>query len=344
MNEFEQAGRQTADAPPAIECVGVKKYFPIGGRGKRAHRIHAVDGVSFSVREGEFFGIVGESGSGKSTIGRCVIRLIETTEGAIYRDGVPIDALGRRGKAGAGVRGIQMIFQNPYASFNPRKSIGAVFVELGKMHGMRREEALARTDELLETVGLPAGPAMRGRYPAGLSGGQLQRLAIARALLPSPSVLIADEPVSMLDVSVQAQILNLFMDLRERLRLTVIFISHDLAVVGNLCDTAAVVYLGVIVETAPVDRLFARILHPYSKALFAAAPKAHPRDVSGRLFVRGDIANALDIGEGCRFANRCRHRIKAVCDGKTPPLTEVEPGHFVACHFPLGIGSEQFVI
>jgi oligopeptide/dipeptide ABC transporter ATP-binding protein len=335
--------QQKTETPPAIACVGVKKYFPVG-RGRRAQRIRAVDGVSFSVQRGEILGIVGESGSGKSTIGKCVMCLHETTEGEIYHDGVRINAPGRRASARTDGRRMQMVFQNPYASFNPRKSIGGAFVELGGVNGMDRETARARADELLETVGLSADAALWRRYPAGLSGGQLQRLAIARALLPGPSVLIADEPVSALDVSVQAQILNLFIDLRARLGLTIVFISHDLTVVGNLCDTVVVVYLGVIVEMAPVETLFAKILHPYSKALFAAEPKDHPRDVSARLFVRGDVANALDVGAGCRFADRCRHCIKGLCDRRAPPLTEAEPGHFVACHFPLGVGSEQFVI
>jgi peptide/nickel transport system ATP-binding protein/oligopeptide transport system ATP-binding protein len=344
MNPNEKIERWATNAHPAIECVGIKKHFPIGGRNDRAHTLRAVDGVSFSVRKGEIFGIVGESGSGKSTIGRCIVRLQETTEGRIFLDGVPVNAPGCRAVAPADRRRIQMVFQNPYASFNPRKSIGGAFVELGKVNGMSREAALARTDELLETVGLPPGETMRRRYPADLSGGQLQRLAIARALLSEPSVLIADEPVSALDVSVQAQILKLFVELRERLGLTVIFISHDLIVVGNLCDTVAVVYLGLIVEMAPVEKLFAKILHPYSKALFSAGPKEHPRDVSGWPFVRGDVASAFDIGSGCGFAGRCRHCIKSVCDAKAPPLTEVEPGHFAACHFPLGVGDEQFEI
>jgi peptide/nickel transport system ATP-binding protein/oligopeptide transport system ATP-binding protein len=340
-----QADPAETDAEEAaVRLVDVKKYFPIGGSGRRAHFVHAADGVSFSVRKGEIFGIVGESGSGKSTIGKCVIRLHETTAGEIYHNGVLINKPGYKHGRSVDRTGIQMVFQNPYTSFNPRKSIGGAFTELGKVNGMTGAEATAQTDRLLGMVGLPEGPEMRARYPRSLSGGQLQRLAIARALMPSPSVLIADEPVSALDVSVQAQILNLFMDLRDKLRLTILFISHDLTVVGNICDTVAVVYLGAIAEMAPARDLFSNILHPYSKALFSAKPKEHPKDIPGRLFVQGDVASAVDVGAGCRFAKRCRNCNKGICDERTPLLREVEPKHFVACHFPRVVGDEQFQI
>jgi peptide/nickel transport system ATP-binding protein/oligopeptide transport system ATP-binding protein len=319
----------TADGAFALRCVDLKKHFPLkmGQRGVGA-AIRAVDGVGFSVRKGEIFGIVGESGSGKSTIGKCLIGLHAPTSGEVYVDGASI----------------QMVFQNPYASFDPRQQIERAFIELGRANAMTRADAAARMEQLLEAVGLPTPAALRGRYPRDFSGGQLQRLAIARALMPSPSVLIADEPVSALDVSVQAQILNLFCDLRARFALSVLFISHDLTVVGNLCDTVAVVYLGAIVETASAKALFAHRHHPYTEALFSARPKAHPKDLPGRLFVRGDVAGGAPEGDGCRFAERCRHCIKGVCDVRAPLLAEVGRGHFVACHFPRGAGDEPFDI
>jgi peptide/nickel transport system ATP-binding protein/oligopeptide transport system ATP-binding protein len=228
-----------------------------------------------------------------------------------------------------------MVFQNPFASFNPQKTAEQIFVELGRTHGMSRAEALGRASELLEMVNLLPQFEMLKRYPKTLSGGQLQRLAIARALMLNPSVLIADEPVSALDVSVQAQILNQFVELRDKLGLSILFISHDLTVVSNICDTVAVVYLGALMEIAPVRKLFGDVLHPYSEALISAKPKNHPKDRSERIILGGDVPNAIDIGPGCRFADRCRYRVDEICRKETPQLKEVKADRRVACHFPL---------
>lgn len=319
-----------------IRCSHIKKYFPVKDKkdGGKKHFLHAVDDVSFSVKRGEIFGVVGESGSGKSTIGRCIINLHQTTEGQIFYEDTQINEL--KGKELKPFRNkIQMVFQNPYASFNPKKSIEQFFVELGRVNGMSKAEALGRASELLEMVNLLPQFEILKRYPKEMSGGQLQRLAIARALMLQPEFLVADEPVSALDVSVQAQILNLFLELREKLGLTIMFISHDLTVVKNICDTVAVVYLGTIVEMAPAKELFNHIMHPYSEALISAKPKTHPNDVTNRIVLTGDIPNAIDVPEGCRFAKRCKYCKEGKCTGETPVLREIEEGHYVACHFPL---------
>ena len=318
-----------------VRCSHIKKYFPIKEKadGKK-HYLHAVDDVSFGVKKGEIFGVVGQSGSGKSTIGRCIISLHRTTEGKIYYEDTQINSL--KGKELKPFRSkIQMVFQNPYASFNPKKSISQFFIELGKFSGMTKEEALGRASELLEMVNLLPQFEILRRYPKEMSGGQLQRLAIARALMLEPEFLVADEPVSALDVSVQAQILNLFLQLRDQLGLTIMFISHDLTVVKNICDTVAVVYLGTIVEMAPAYLLFEKVLHPYSQALISAKPKTHPKELTNRIMLTGDIPDAIDVKEGCRFAGRCRYCREKKCTAETPVLREIEDGHFVACHYPL---------
>lgn len=319
-----------------VRCSHVKKYFPVKDKKdpKHKHYLHAVDDVSFSIKKGEIFGVVGESGSGKSTIGRCIINLHQTTDGEIYYEDTKINDL--KGKELKPFRNkIQMVFQNPYASFNPKKSIAQFFAELGKTNGMTKQQALGKASELLEMVNLLPQFEILRRYPKEMSGGQLQRLAIARALMMDPQFLIADEPVSALDVSVQAQILNLFMELRDKLGLTIMFVSHDLTVVKNICDTVAVVYLGTIVEMAPAEVLFNHIMHPYSEALISAKPKTHPKDETNRIMLTGDIPNAIDVQEGCRFAKRCRYCQEGKCTGETPVLREIEDGHYVACHFPL---------
>lgn len=329
MNE-----REGIDAP-LIRCEHIKKYFPVkGGKDGKKHYLHAVDDVSLEIFPKQIFGIVGESGSGKSTIGRCIINLEQTTSGEIYFWDQKINNLNDK-ELDAYRSKIQMVFQNPFASFNPKKSVKSFFLELGRTHGMKKADALGRASELLEMVNLLPQFEMLKRYPRDLSGGQLQRLAIARALMLNPEFLIADEPVSALDVSVQAQILNLFIELRDKLGLTIMFISHDLTVVRNICDMVAVVYLGVVVEMGPAEKLFSNISHPYSEALISAKTKTHPRDVSRRIMLEGDIPNAIDVGPGCRFADRCRYCDGKRCKSETPKLVEVEEGHFAACHYPL---------
>ena len=322
-----------------IKCMGVKKYFPISDKklpGKN-HFLHAVDDVSFTINEKEIFGLVGESGSGKSTIGRCILNLHQTTDGEIHYRGEKINNLPATELKNYRSK-MQMVFQNPFASFNPRKSVSKTFTELGMHSGMSKAAAFSKAEELLEMVSLLPQSEILGRYPKEMSGGQLQRLAIARALMPGPDFLVADEPVSALDVSVQAQILNLFVELRDKLGLTILFISHDLTVVENICDNVGVIYLGALVELGPAELVFKNILHPYSQALISAKPKEHPNDESHRILLQGDVPNAVDVKPGCRFSSRCPYAKEGVCDCETPELKEYEPGHYAACHFPLGAG------
>lgn len=319
-----------------IKCVGIKKYFPISNKSLKGknHYLHAVDDVSFEIKKKEIFGIVGESGSGKSTIGRCILNLHNTTDGEIFFYDNKINNISNK-ELKEYRNKMQMVFQNPFASFNPKKSIQSIFIELGHTIGLTKEEALGRASELLEMVSLLPQFEILRRYPKEMSGGQLQRLAIARALMLGPEFLIADEPVSALDVSVQANILNLFVELRDKLGLTILFVSHDLTVVENICDTVAVVYLGVIVEMGPANKLFKNVLHPYSEALISAKPKNHPNDETSRIILEGDVPNAVDVQEGCRFADRCRYCKDGKCRSETPKLQEIEEGHYVACHYPL---------
>lgn len=317
-----------------IQVEHLKKYYPVaqksGGK-KQKHVLKAVDDVSFHIRKGEIFGIVGESGSGKSTIGRCILNLENTTEGSIYYRGVKINNLHSR-LMKIYRKEMQMIFQNPLASFNPQKTIGNALKELCKVYEMTKTQSKERIAEVLEEVDLTA--EVLNRMPNQLSGGQLQRLAIARALLINPEFIVADEPVSALDVSVQAQILNLLLDLREKRGLTILFISHDLNVVQRVCDRVAVVYLGKIVELADKNDLFHDMFHPYSRALLDAKPKDHPLEEKERVLLEGDIPSAIDIGEGCRFAKRCKQYRKGACDNQTPVLRELDFGHYAACQFP----------
>lgn len=318
-----------------IEARNVKKYFPIGSApGKAEHWLHAVDDISISIRRGEIFGIVGESGSGKSTFGRCLLRLLDIDEGVITFKGQRIDDV--KGKKLAKLRReLQMVFQNPFSSFNPRQRLGSAIMEIADVHCKDRtkEEKKQQLLELLAMVNLPED--VLTRYPKELSGGQLQRFAILRALYLEPEFIIADEAVSALDVSVQAQILNLLMDMRKKLNLTMMFISHELTVVEHICDKVAVLYLGAIMEMAPTQELFGNILHPYTLALLSAKPKENPEEEKSGIMLEGNIPNAVDIPEGCRFYKRCWKAKTGVCDCKTPKYVEAAPGHFVACHFPL---------
>lgn len=314
-----------------LEVNHIKKYFPIS----RKHFLHAVDDVSFSVKKGEIFGIVGESGSGKSTIGRCVLKLLPIDEGEVIFDGISMNALERSQLLKYRKR-MQMVFQNPLASFNPKQYIGSAFRELGKFYKIPPREMDRKLIELLELINLPAD--VLARMPNQLSGGQLQRLAIARCLLLEPDMIVADEPVSALDVSVQAQILNLILDLRDQMDLTILFISHDLNVVERICDTVAVVYLGTIVEMASKEELFSNTAHPYTEALMRVKPVDHPSLRTEKEILKGDIPSAVDVKEGCRFAGRCAYCKKGLCDSVTPELIEIAPGHMLACHNPLKYG------
>jgi len=309
-----------------LDVVDLKKHFPhASGR-----PVRAVDGVSFSIRQGETLGLVGESGSGKSTVGRAVLRLLEPTEGSVRFQGREIAHL-RAGELLPLRRKMQMIFQDPYASLNPRMRIGSVLAEGLNTHKLVKGTAdrKARVAELLSMVGL--APEHAERYPHEFSGGQRQRIGVARALSVEPEFIVADEPLSALDVSVQAQVVNLLCDLRERLSLTMLFISHDLDVVEFLCDRVIVLYLGRVMEVADTETLFANPQHPYTQALLAASPEADPERPSTPIVLRGDIPSPIDPPSGCVFRTRCPH-VMPICSEQVPPLVDRGPGHRSACH------------
>jgi len=309
---------------PLIEVRNLKRYF-----GSEQRPVRAVDDVSFAIRAGETLGLVGESGSGKSTIGRTVLRLIERSAGEVLYKGEDLGALSAERMRRLRSK-LQIIFQDPYASLNPKMRIGAILGEALDTHGLAKGKA-ARTQriaELLELVGLRAEHA--SRFPHEFSGGQRQRIGIARALAVEPEFIVADEPLSALDVSIQSQVVNLLCDLRERLKLTMLFISHDLDVVEYLCDRVVVLYLGRVMEVARTDELFERPLHPYTQALLAASPKPDPTIKTVRVPLKGDIPSPIDPPSGCVFRTRCPHAIDA-CAQTVPPLDEVRPGRWSAC-------------
>lgn len=320
---------------PFISVRHVKKYFCLDNyklAKSKIRYVHAVDDVSFDIEKGEIFGIIGESGSGKSTVGRCVLRLIDVDSGDIFFDGQNITRLNKREQKKLRPR-MQMVFQNPLASFNPKKTIRFSLEESARVNKIDESVYKQRLSKLIKYVALSED--LLSRYPKDLSGGQLQRLAIARALMLNPDFILADEPVSALDVSVQAQILNLMLDLKNDYNQTILFISHDLNVVKHICDKVAVIYLGAVMEMGPVDEVYSNVMHPYTEALIAAKPKEHPLQQKEYILLDGDIPNAIDIKEGCRFANRCRYFKEGLCDNRTPKLKDMGNGHYVACHFPI---------
>ncbi len=320
-----------------LRATDVVKQFPLGRtlRGRR-QAVHAVDGVSLEVRAGETLGIVGESGCGKSTLGRCLTRLTDVTSGRIELAGRDITSLSRR-QLRPVRRDVQMVFQDPYASLNPRRRVGEIVAEplLVQRYG-DRSAMDRRVAELFEVVGL--SPAHRDRYPHEFSGGQRQRVGIARALAMSPKLIVADEPVSALDVSIQAQVLNLFADLQDSLGLTYVFIAHDLGVVKHVSNRIAVMYLGTLVEVTDADSLYEAPAHPYTQALLSAAPEIDDGTDDGprreRIVLTGDVPDPVDRPTGCAFSTRCPY-VQDVCVVERPPLAEVAPGRVVACHFPL---------
>ena len=314
-----------------LEVEGLKKYFPVrrGFLQRTRAQIRAVDGVSFALEPGETLCLVGESGSGKSTIGRLVLRLIEPTEGSVRLDGHDITRLSREEMRPWRKRA-QIVFQDPYASLNPRLTAGRIVAEpLENYPDASGPEHAERVAWLFERVGLRS--EMAGRYPFEFSGGQRQRLGLARALALNPSLIIADEPVSALDVSVQAQVLNLMMDLQEDLKLAYLFISHDLGVVEQIGHRVAVMYLGRIVEIADKEELFARPLHPYTRALLAAAPVPNPRAKKERIVLEGDIPSPMAPPSGCHFHTRCPFAFQR-CRTEEPMLRDAGNGRLVSCH------------
>jgi peptide/nickel transport system ATP-binding protein len=326
----------TAAEQPVLEVDGLVKHFTLGrGVGSGDRVVHAVDGVSFSIGPGEVLGLVGESGSGKTTAGYCINRLYEPTAGTIRLEGADITHLSRRDLR-PHRRRMHIVFQDPYSSLNPRMTCGQIVGEPIRLHRLAGRRTIdARVVELFDAVGLR--PELRYRYPHELSGGQRQRVGLARALSVSPSLLIADEPVSALDVSVQASVLNLLRDLQADLGFSCLFISHDLATVEFLCDRVAVMYLGKIVELAPRDDLFARPQHPYTQALLSAAvvPDPDTQRNRKRVVLDGDIPSPLAPPSGCRFRTRCplEQESAPLSTDEEPPLVDVTGGgHFVACH------------
>ena len=320
---------------PVLEVVDLVKHFPVGGRLSTGRGVvQAVDGVSFTLGRGEMLGLVGESGSGKSTVANCVLRLVEPTAGTIRLAGVDVTHLSRR-RMRPLRRQLHMVFQDPYSSLNPRMTVGDIVGEPLRLHGLAKRRKLdEQVEAILDAVGLRA--ELRFRYPHELSGGQRQRVGLARSLILRPNVLVADEPVSALDVSVQASILNLLRDLQQEMGFSCLFITHDLATVEFLCDRVAVMYLGQIVETAPRAELFRSPQHPYTQALLSAAlvPDPSVQRTRTRVLLDGDMPSPLAPPAGCRFHTRCPlHELSApASDEEVPALREFAPGHLVACH------------
>jgi oligopeptide transport system ATP-binding protein len=318
-----------------LTLEGIKKHFVMGGgflSGEPSF-LKAVDGVDLGIKRGETFGLVGESGCGKTTLGRCILRLEESTEGRVLFEGRDIMSYGRR-ELRTLRRDMQIVFQDPYSSLNPRKKVRRIIGEAYAVHKMlTREERRNRVEELANLVGIR--PEQIDRFPHEFSGGQRQRICVARALALNPKLIIADEPVSALDVSIQAQILNLLVELQNRFSLTYLFISHDLSVVRHICDRVAVMYLGRIVELTDSAKLFARPLHAYTQALLSAVPATNPHKKGTRIYLEGEVPSQINPPKGCAFHPRCMRRGE-ICTREVPALVEAEPGHFVACHEPQG--------
>ncbi len=318
---------------PLLKVKDLVKQFPIRGGlfNRTVDKVHAVDGVSFELAAGETLGVVGESGCGKSTTGRCILRLIEPTSGEVWFEGKNVTTAGKNDLR-ALARDMQIIFQDPYASLNPRMTVSAIIGEALTIHKLTKtqREYDERIVQLLETVGLSADH-MR-RYPHEFSGGQRQRIGIARALAVNPKLIICDEAVSALDVSIQAQVINLLEDLREQFKLTYVFIAHDLSVVEHISHRVAVMYLGRIVEIAPAKDLYISPKHPYTEALLSAVPIPDPSIKRKRVPLQGDVPSPIHPPSGCHFHTRCPIAQKGLCDVEKPQLKMSGQGHWVACH------------
>ncbi|MGD9614898.1 MAG: ABC transporter ATP-binding protein [Alphaproteobacteria bacterium] len=317
--------------PPVLEAIDLKKHFPVkkGILRKTVGQVYAVDGVTFSIGEGETLGMVGESGCGKSTVARTVLRLVEPTSGSIRLDGHDVTRLGKS-ELRPYRRQMQMIFQDPFSSLNPRMSAGDIVGEPLLVHGLangkEREQQVA---DIFDQVGLRR--AQMKAFPHEFSGGQRQRISIARALALNPKLIVADEPVSALDVSIQAQVINLMMDLQSEKRLSYLFIAHDLAVVEHISHRIAVMYLGKIVEYADKRTLFTNPQHPYTEALLSAVPVPNPKLKRAKRLLQGDVPSPINPPPGCTFHTRCPYA-EARCKVEVPKLTEISPGHGVSCH------------
>jgi oligopeptide transport system ATP-binding protein len=325
------------DAPktqtPLVQVRGLKMYFPVHSGLLRRHTgdVKAVDGVSFDIMPGETLGLVGESGCGKSTVGRALLRLYEITDGKVVINGTDIATLGAEDLRKARPQ-MQMVFQDPQASLNPRMTLADLIGEpLDEHTDWDRDRKLARIYELMDAVGL--NRRFANRFPHEFSGGQRQRIGIARALALNPRFIVCDEPIAALDVSIQAQVVNLLEDLQERFGLTYLFISHDLSMVRHIADRVAVMYLGRIAELSPRDALYARPLHPYAEALLSAVPEPDPTlaDARQRIILQGDVPSPANPPDGCNFCTRCPKAFD-LCRKVKPELAEIEPGRFVACH------------
>ena len=311
---------------PLVQVNNLCKYFQIS----RKETLKAVDDVSFTINKGETVSLVGESGCGKSTTGRCMIRLYNPTRGEVLYNGKDIMKLSRAEQKEF-CKKVQMIFQNPYSSLNPRMTVKEIVGEGLKQHGMTQAETDAKVEKLLETVGL--NKDHMSRFPHEFSGGQRQRIGIARALSVDPEFIICDEPISALDVSIQAQVINMLKNLQETMGLTYLFIAHDLSVVKYISDRVVVMYLGTIVETAETEELFSNTKHPYTKALLSAIPEADPKKAKSneRIPIKGEIPSPINPKDCCRFAERCQFATDR-CFQEMPKLREVAPGHMAACH------------
>jgi oligopeptide transport system ATP-binding protein len=326
-------GTSAPTGQPLLSVKDLRKHFAVKGGvfAREIERVHAVDGVSFDIGQGETLGLVGESGCGKSTTGRCILRLIEPSSGEVTFKGADVRQMS--GEALRAMRrDMQIIFQDPYASLNPRLTVAAIIGEALQIHNLAkgRREMEDRVVQLLETVGLQ--PDHMSRFPHEFSGGQRQRIGIARALAVEPKLVVCDEPVSALDVSIQAQVINLLEDLQEKFGLTYLFIAHDLSVVEHISTRIAVMYLGRVVEIAPARELYDTPIHPYSEALLSAVPIPDPTVKRKRIMLQGDVPNPIRPPSGCHFHTRCPIA-RPDCAQRSPELVEKRPGHWAACHY-----------
>lgn len=333
----ENKPKNIKDGKDVILSVrNLKKHFPINAGfilQRQVGAVRAVDGISFDIYRGETLGLVGESGSGKSTTGRTILQLYRPTDGSVLFEGQDLTSL-KGNELRRMRRQMQIIFQDPFAALNPRMTVGSIISEPLEIHGLykKKRERQEFVEGLMERVGL--NPFFVNRYPHEFSGGQRQRVGIARALALEPSFIVADEPISALDVSIQAQVVNLMEDLQQELGLTYLFIAHDLSMVRHICDRVAVMYLGKIVELGPTDAVYDNPQHPYTQALLSAVPEPNPaRDVNeGRIIIKGDLPSPANPPTGCNFNTRCPVAFELCYHDEDPPLIEVSPGHFAACH------------